>query len=90
MIHEPDMPSFVVAEWTHIAGHGWLAITRLDRDLERGDDFTHLKGQVVLINGQPRKVRGIDRFLHLGPRRAGESIGLLIEGEKPEPLTPGP
>lgn len=81
--------SFVVEDWTHIAGRGWLAMTRLDRDLP-GDDFSHITGQVVLINGQPRKVRGIDRFLTLGPRRAGESIGLLIEGEKPEPLTPDP
>ena len=90
MRDEPQMLSFVVEEWMHITGRGWLAMTRLDRDLPGNDDFSHIVGHVVLINGQPRKVRGIDRFLHLGPRRAGESIGLLIEGEKPEPLTPGP
>lgn len=84
MTADSPMLSFAVSEWTYIPGRGWLAMTRLDRDLERGDDFTHIRGQVVLINGQPRKVRGIDRFLHLGPRRAGESIGLLIEGEKVE------
>lgn len=43
------------------------------------NDFGHLIGQTVLIDGQPRKVIAIERFMHMPPWRAGEEISLLVE-----------
>lgn len=41
-------------------------------------DFDHLIGAEVLIDGQLRKVLGVERFMHSAPWRAGEKIGLLV------------
>ena len=43
------------------------------------NDFRHLIGQEVEINGKLYKVNGVHRHLHAPPWREGESIGLLVE-----------
>ena len=42
-------------------------------------DFSHLIGQQVQIDGVLCMVRGVERFAHSPPWRAGETISLLVE-----------
>jgi ABC-type antimicrobial peptide transport system ATPase subunit len=47
------------------------------------NDFSHLIGQVVLINGEARTVVGVERFTHAPPWREGEGISLLVQRPPP-------
>lgn len=47
------------------------------------NDFSHLIGQVVRINGELRKVIAVERFMHMPPWRVGEEISLLVEFQEP-------
>ena len=43
------------------------------------DDFSHLIGHGVLIDGNKRRVIGIERLTHSPPWKKGESIALMCE-----------
>ena len=43
------------------------------------EDFDHLIGRDVEINGQRYQVIGVERFLHEPPWRKGETISLQVE-----------
>ena len=42
------------------------------------NDFAHIIGQFVLIDGMKFKVLGVERFAHMPPWHVGESLGLLV------------
>jgi hypothetical protein len=69
-------PCFRATDWLTIPGRGRSAITTLDRTTQ---DFAHLVGQEVIIDGTLYVCRAVERFLHSPPWQAGESIGLLVE-----------
>jgi hypothetical protein len=48
------------------------------------NDFSHLIGQEVRINGETRKVICVERFMHMPPWWAGEEISLLVETRSPQ------
>ena len=62
-----------------INGRGLAYAVRLDRDT---DDFAHLLGKEVEIDGVKRRCIGVERFTHSPPWYEGEAIGLLVEGDK--------
>lgn len=44
-------------------------------------DFSHLIGQLVLIDGEARKVAAVERYAHTAPWHKDEKIGLVVEGQ---------
>lgn len=47
------------------------------------DDFSHLVGKRIILNGRLETCFSVERFNHLPPWIAGERIGLLIRKTKP-------
>ena len=60
----------------HPGPNGTTYVTTLDRDT---DDFAHLIGAEVIINGALVTVVGVERFAHSPPWRRGEDIGLMVK-----------
>jgi hypothetical protein len=75
------LPFFLAEGVYDVPRVGRIYATKVDR--ERPNDFGDLIGSEVIIawEGTARvyKVLGIERFLHLGKRYPGESIGLIAE-----------
>jgi hypothetical protein len=68
--------AFTDPEWFKVdGGKGDAAVVPNPHEC---DDFYHLIGQHVLIDGQVRRVRGVERFMHMPPWRAGERISLWL------------
>lgn len=58
------------------ARNGRIFVVELDRDTR---DFEHLMNKEVEIDGNRYIVRGVERYAHCPPWRAGEHIGLLTD-----------
>jgi len=69
------MPRFENAQWYEAAGQR-MAGVKLDLET---DDFAHLIGHTVEIDGERYRVKAVERFLHMPPWRAGEGVGLAVE-----------
>jgi hypothetical protein len=72
-------PAFTSLERTNVRGVGLLVSVPLDQDT---DDFSHLVGKKIVIDGRLETCFSVDRFNHLPPWRAGERIGLCIRRVK--------
>jgi hypothetical protein len=70
------MADFQSAGWFEVNGVGWEAAVLLDRDT---DDFGHLLGRRVHIDGTPYHCIGVNHFAHPPPWRRGERIGLVVK-----------
>ena len=68
-------PSFRLESTYELPGRGTMYTVKLDRDT---DDFAHLLGQVVEIDGAPFLCRGVERFA-IPIHRAGEMISLRAD-----------
>jgi hypothetical protein len=53
-----------------------MVAVRLDRDTH---DFSHLIGEVVVIDGVKHKVMDVERYGHSPPWRKDEVVGLWAE-----------
>lgn len=73
--HEGAVAFTVLSRW-HLKDRGTVHSVQLDRDYQ---DFSSLIGAVVLLDGVPFKVRGVERFAHTPPWRTGEYVGLLAD-----------
>lgn len=71
-------------EFTHAEEFNSATVGRcfVVRNPEETSDFSNIKAQVVKINGDLYQVKGVDRYAHCAPWRAGEKIGLLVEDAK--------
>jgi hypothetical protein len=69
------IPEFSAYEWRDMPGYGRIAYTHLDRDTP---DFGHLISQSVSVDGATYTCKGVERFAHCAPWRAGEKVGLLV------------
>jgi hypothetical protein len=79
----PERPTFTVLDRTALKGVGLLVSVELDQD---SDDFAHLVGKKIVINGRLETCFSVERFNHLPPWRAGERIGPLIRKARPRRL----
>ena len=70
------MTEFRSAGWFEVKGTGWEAAVTLDRDTQ---DFGHLVGQRVHIDGTFYHCIGVNHFGHPPPWRQGERIGLVVK-----------
>lgn len=71
------IPEFKSLDSTFIKHKGWmLYMAYLDRETE---DFSHLIGKDVSIDGKIMKCHAVERYLHNGPWRKGELIGLAVD-----------
>jgi len=57
---------------------GLLVTVELDRDT---DDFSHLVGQKIVIDGALETCFSVERFSHMPPWKQGERVSLLIRKE---------
>ena len=73
----PERPAFTVLERTILKGVGVLVSVELDQDT---DDFAHLVGKKIVINGRLETCFSVERFNHSPPWRAGDRIGLRFIG----------
>jgi len=71
----PPRPSFTSLDRTNVRGVGLLVSVALDQDT---DDFSHLVGKKIVIDGRLETCFSVERFNHLPPWKAGERIGLCI------------
>ena len=71
----PERPTFAALDRVSVRGRGILVSVELDRDT---DDFAHLVGKKIIINGRLENCFAVERFDHLPPWKAGERISLLI------------
>ena len=76
----PERPASTGLERTILKGVGVLVSVELDQDT---DDFAHLVGKKIVINGRLETCFSVERFNHSPPWRAGERIALLIRKAKP-------
>lgn len=76
----PERPNFIVLDRTNLKGVGLLVSVELDQDT---DDFGHLVGKKIIVNGRLETCFSVERFNHLPPWKAGERIGLLIRKTRP-------
>jgi hypothetical protein len=74
-IPAPERPTFKALDRTSVRGVGLLVSVELDQDT---DDFAHLVGKKIVINGRLETCFSVERFNHSPPWKAGERIGLLI------------
>ena len=72
-------PSFTSLDRINVRGVGLLVSVALDQDT---DDFSHLVGKKIVIDGRLETCFSVDRFNHLPPWKAGERIGLCIRRVK--------
>jgi hypothetical protein len=75
-----ERPTFTAHDRTSVKDVGILVSVDLDRDTE---DFAHLVGKRIIINGRLETCFSVERFNHLPPWKAGERISLLIRKAKP-------
>lgn len=47
------------------------------------DDFSHLIGHDVKLNGELARVHGVERQAHAPPWKAGEIIGVVVSFHEP-------
>lgn len=71
------MRSFQSTETFDIKGRGNVYSTVADQEMDR--DHADVLGQVVLIDGVPMLVMGVERTALGRPIRKGEAIGLLAQ-----------
>lgn len=69
------MIEFVSLDSFDLKERGKIFVTTLDRDT---DDFSHLIGQVVKLDGKEVTVIAVERYAHSPPWHAGENIALLV------------
>ena len=72
-------PAFTSLDRINVRGVGLLVSVALDQDT---DDFSHLVGKKIVIDGRLETCFSVDRFNHLPPWKAGERIGLCIRRVK--------
>lgn len=71
-----------VVSWYRIHSTGrMVAATFLDRDRDEAE-MGELARAIVTVEGHEYQCVGVERYLHLGPWRKGEPIGLAIEGSR--------
>jgi hypothetical protein len=70
-----ERPSFTALDRFRSKKAGLLVTVELDRDT---DDFGHLVGKKILIDGKMEMCFSIERLPHAPPCKKGESISLLI------------
>ncbi len=75
----PCRPTFAGLERMTVRGQGAIVSVELDRDT---DDFAHLIGQRIVIDGRLETCFSVARVPHASPWKAGERIGLLIRKAK--------
>jgi hypothetical protein len=68
-------PSFTALDRFRSKKAGLLVTVELDRDT---DDFGHLVGKKILIDGKMETCFSVERLPHAPPCKKGESISLLI------------
>jgi hypothetical protein len=73
-----EIPSFVSTGWFRVRGKGWVAQTTSDRERPR-DNGSELTGELVSIDGEIFRCKGVERHPVYRPIAKGENIGLLVE-----------
>jgi hypothetical protein len=68
-------PSFTALDRFRSKKAGLLVTVELDRDTE---DFSHLVGKKILIDGKMEMCFSVERLPHAPPCKKGESVSLLI------------
>lgn len=72
-------PTFATLERISVRGIGSIVSVELDRDTQ---DFGHLIGKKIVIDGRLETCFSVERLAHTGPWRAGERINLCIRKAK--------
>jgi hypothetical protein len=75
----PPRPSFTELDRITLRDIGTMVSVELDRDT---DDFAHLVGKKIVINGRMEHCFSIERLAHGAPWKRGERIHLLIRKTK--------
>jgi hypothetical protein len=75
----PPRPSFTELDRITLRDIGTMVSVELDRDT---DDFAHLVGKKIVINGRMEHCFSIERLSHGAPWKRGERIHLLIRKTK--------
>lgn len=75
--------SFIVEEEVLVPERGTLHIVTLQEECM---SFYHLKGELVLLDGELYRVKAIERQTHSPPWRAGGKVGLLAVPVEPKDL----
>jgi hypothetical protein len=75
-LKESSIPKFRSEDSFEISGRGLVHCVRLSEEV---DNFDHLIGKPVEIDGRVHTVKGVEFFGHAAPYRKGEPIGLLIK-----------
>lgn len=69
------MPSFRSIDF-YTSARGRASVVKLDQDTS---DFSHLIGQLIVVDGFTRRCVAVERFAHAEPWLAGEPIALIVE-----------
>ena len=72
-------PTFTTIDRLSLRGVGTIVFVTLDKDT---NDFAHLVGKKIVIDGRMEICFSIERLDHSAPWKAGERIGLLIRKAK--------
>jgi hypothetical protein len=71
-------PVFKALDRYKVPDVGLLVTVELDRDT---DDFSHLVGQKIVIDGKLETCFSVERFSHMPPWKQGQRVSLLIRKE---------
>lgn len=72
-------PTFRAHDRMNVRGLGSLVSVELDMDTE---DFAHLVGKRIIIDGRIETCFSVERHVHAAPWKAGERVNLLIRKAK--------
>ncbi|WP_119271477.1 hypothetical protein [Taklimakanibacter deserti] len=73
---KPPRPRFVTIDRFRAKKLGVLVTVELDRDTE---DFAHLIGKKIVIDGKMEVCFSVERLPHAPPVKKGERVSLLIK-----------